>query len=270
MYLEQEKIKVAFRDEMALKEPEFSITIGNTEYKERADGGTALISAISKAKTGVRTEVGKYKGFSISIEKNFMGVNYLILSGKTDYTMEPSTSPVGIIMRLENAMGSIHEKVGFLEQKLEEYHRSMEQAKADFAKPFEHEEELKAKLARQYEINAQLDLDRGQDDVTDMAQDDELVRDEESVRNEEMIQAEIAEQDKSMAETNLTERDRLMTETDFTERDRLMVETDSTERDRSIAEANFTEQDEPMPQNLERDGLSIVAERRNDYPGRSR
>jgi hypothetical protein len=36
----------------------------------------------------------------------------------------------------------------------------MERAKADFAKPFEHEEELQQKLKRQFEINAELDLDK--------------------------------------------------------------------------------------------------------------
>ena len=154
------KADVAFRDGMADKETEFSITIGNTTYDDRVDGGTALIAAIGKVKTGVRTELGSFKGFTLSVEKNFMGVNYLILSGKTDYTAETSTSPVGIIVRVENVFHGIYEKVGFLEQKLEEYHRSMEQAKTDFAKPFEYEKELTEKLARQYEINAQLDLDR--------------------------------------------------------------------------------------------------------------
>lgn len=89
-----------------------------------------------------------------------MGVNYLILTGKTGYSVETSTSPVGLMMRLENTFNGIEEKAVFLEQRLDEYTRSMEQAKADYEKPFEYEEELKQKLARQYEINAELDLDR--------------------------------------------------------------------------------------------------------------
>lgn len=156
------KADVAFREEMDEKEPEFCITVGNTTYDERVDGGTALIAAIGKAKTGTTTEVGRYKGFTLSVEKNFMGINYVVVSGKTDYKVETSTSPVGIVTRIENAYNGIHEKVEFLEQKLEEYHRSMDQAKTDFAKPFEYEEELKEKLKRQYEINAELDLDRGE------------------------------------------------------------------------------------------------------------
>lgn len=36
----------------------------------------------------------------------------------------------------------------------------MERAKEDYEKPFQYEGELKQKLARQYQINAELDLDR--------------------------------------------------------------------------------------------------------------
>lgn len=158
--LECVRADVITRDDMAAKESEFSITVGNTSYDERVDGGTALIAAISKAKTGVTTELGRYKGFTLSVEKNFMGVNYLLLSGKTSYSVETSTSPVGLMMRLENAYNGIQDKITFLEQRLEEYHRNMERAKEDYEKPFQYEEELKQKLARQYQINAELDLDR--------------------------------------------------------------------------------------------------------------
>ncbi len=192
---------VAFRDEMVKKMPDFEIEVfgpvmlsdkklkeekasqlqmaldmgkekpveetvirtdAGANYKERADGGTALLAAISRAKTGIRTEIGRYKGFTLSVEKNFMGINYLILTGKTDYSIEISSSPVGMMVRLENEFSKIQEKVTFLEQKLETYHRDMERAKADFEKPFEHEEELQQKLKRQFEINAELDLDKAE------------------------------------------------------------------------------------------------------------
>jgi hypothetical protein len=190
---------VVFRDEMAHRHPDFSIevfgtvmlsdkklrdgklsqmsfdgekdapveeTVTRTDagaiYRERADGGTALLAAVSRAKTGVRTEIGRYKGFTLSVEKNFIGTDYLILTGKTDYSIEISSSPVGMMVRLENEFSKIQEKVTFLEQKLDAYNRDMERAKADFEKPFEHEEELAAKLKRQFEINAELDLDKAE------------------------------------------------------------------------------------------------------------
>ncbi|HCJ08621.1 MAG TPA: helicase [Lachnospiraceae bacterium] len=188
---------VAFRDEILKKEPDFAIEVygpviisdkklkeekasvqtsfagdntdetitrtdGGAIYKERVDGGTALLAAVSRAKTGIRTEIGRYKGFTLSVEKNFMGINYLILTGKTDYNIELSTSPVGMMVRLENEFNKIDEKIVFLEQKLDTYHRDMERARADFEKPFEHEDELQQKLKRQFEINAELDLDKAE------------------------------------------------------------------------------------------------------------
>ena len=173
---------VLARDEMAAKEPEFSVTVGNTAYEERVDGGNALIAAISRAKVGLTTELGRYKGFTLSVEKNFMGTNYLLLSGRTSYSIEMSTSPIGLIMRLENAFNGIQEKIAFLEQRLEEYRRNMERAKEDYEKPFLHEEELKQKLARQYEINAELDLSRENSDSsqpkTETWEDDREIREE--------------------------------------------------------------------------------------------
>ena len=91
-----------------------------------------------------------------------MGINYLFLTGKTDYSIEVSSSPVGMMVRMENEFSKIQEKIIFLEQKLETYHRDMERAKADFEKPFEHEEELQQKLKRQFEINTELDIDKSE------------------------------------------------------------------------------------------------------------
>ena len=46
-----------------------------------------------------------------------------------------------------------------LEEKLEKYRLDMEQAKLEYEKPFQYEAELKAKLARQFELNNLLDLE---------------------------------------------------------------------------------------------------------------
>ena len=147
------------RDRKLLSEPDFSVRIGGITYADRSDGGTAFLSAASRCKTGTTAEVGEYKGFSLLVEKNFMGANYLVLRGKTEYKAELSTSPVGCMTRLENLFNGIHEKTDFLNGRLEEYRRSMEQAKAEYDKPFQYEEELKEKQARQFELNTLLDME---------------------------------------------------------------------------------------------------------------
>ena len=64
-----------------------------------------MLEAISKCKTGETTVIGKFHGFELLVEKNFLGINYMVLRGKTEYKAELSTSPVGSMVKLENRTG---------------------------------------------------------------------------------------------------------------------------------------------------------------------
>lgn len=147
------------RDTELAKTEDFSITVGKATYTERVDGGTAMLKAVSTAKTSETTSIGYFRGFELLVEKNFMGINYLILHGKTDYKSELSTSPVGNMVKLENTFNGIHENEDFLVKKIEQYERDMESAKEEYEKPFQYDRELREKVARQAELNAQLDLE---------------------------------------------------------------------------------------------------------------
>ena len=118
-----------------------------------------MLEAISKCKTGDTTAIGEFHGFELLAEKNFLGVNYMVLRGKTEYKAELSTSPVGSMVKLENLFNGLHENVDFLEKKIEQYQNDLEASKAEYDKPFAYSEELEEKLARQCELNAQLDLE---------------------------------------------------------------------------------------------------------------
>ncbi len=160
----EEKLKcvhedVRERDKKLLAGADFSIKVGGITFTERVDGGTAFLSAAGKCMTGTTAEVAEYKGFSVLVEKNFMGADYLVLRGKTEYKAELSASPVGCMTRLENLFNGIQGNIGFLEERLEKYRLDMEQAKIEYGKPFQYEEELKTKLARQFELNNLLDLE---------------------------------------------------------------------------------------------------------------
>ena len=147
------------RDKELIENPDFAITIGKATYTERVDGGTMMLEAISKCKTGDTTAIGKFHGFELLVEKNFLGINYMVLRGKTEYKAELSTSPVGSMVKLENLFNGLHENVDFLEKKIEQYQNDLEASKAEYDKPFAYSEELEQKLARQCELNAQLDLE---------------------------------------------------------------------------------------------------------------
>ncbi|MFR4055047.1 MAG: hypothetical protein ACLT0M_08810, partial [Agathobacter rectalis] len=133
--------------------------IGKATYTERVDGGTMMLEAISKCKTGETTAIGKFHGFELLVEKNFLGINYMVLRGKTEYKAELSTSPVGSMVKLENLFNGLHENIDFLEKKIEQYQNDLEASKTEYDKPFAYSKELEEKLARQCELNAQLDLE---------------------------------------------------------------------------------------------------------------
>ena len=159
---------VKARDTALLENEEFFIKIGGVNYTERTDGGTQLLLAVSKAKNGETTSIGEYKGFELLIEKNFIGVNNIVLRGKTEYKAELSTSPVGVVVRIENLFNEIDKNIEFLEKKIEQYENDMRASKEQYEKPFEYEEELTEKLARQCELNAQLDLENSKSQDADL------------------------------------------------------------------------------------------------------
>jgi hypothetical protein len=153
---------VKARDAEVIAHPDFAITVGKAVYTERVDGGTMMLEAISKCKTGETTPIGSFHGFELLVEKNFLNVNYMVLRGKTEYKAELSSSPVGNMVKLENLFNGLQENVDFLEKKIEQYKNDLEASKAEYEKPFAHEQELEEKLARQCELNAQLDLENEQ------------------------------------------------------------------------------------------------------------
>lgn len=156
------------RDKELINNPDFVIKVGIATFTERVDGGAAMLEAISKCKTGDTYPIGWYHGFELLTEKNFMGTNYMILRGKTEYKAELSTSPVGNMVKLENTFNGLQENEDFLLKKIEQYQRDMESSKTEYEKPFQYETDLKDKLLRQYELNAQLDLENGKVEDVDL------------------------------------------------------------------------------------------------------
>lgn len=172
----EEKIKCVEQDMKKVEanlvaEPDFSITIGNIKYTERVDAGTVFLKAVSDCKISEITPIGICKGFEILAEKNYTGVNCMILRGKSEYKAEISTSPVGNMVKLENLLNNIPQHLEFLKKKLEQYQRDLEQSKLEYQKPFEQEQELKEKMARLDKLNIQLDLEN--QNLSDEAFEDE-------------------------------------------------------------------------------------------------
>lgn len=159
-------------EQALLTEPDFAITIGQARFSERTDGGTVMLEAVSKCSKGETTHIGEFKGFELLVEKNHIGVHYLVLRGRTDYKVDLSSSPVGNMVKLENLIGGIGQNKTVLKERIAQYQRDMEQSKAEYEKPFAQEEELNEKIARLNELNVELDLENHTTPDVDLSEND--------------------------------------------------------------------------------------------------
>ena len=171
---------------------DFSMEIGGTEYSERADAGAEIEKAIIKCLAkNEAVHVGSYCGFELTVEPNSANGTFFgegspavaVLSGNLKYSTEINqNNPLGNIRRIENLTGmQISQKIKKLTTDLDQARTSLESAKADLAKPFEHAEELEQKLARLAVVNAELSKNKAMDDDEPIPMIDDSIDEEQTV-----------------------------------------------------------------------------------------
>lgn len=156
-----------------IKDDDFSISLGGRTYTERALAGKALEEQAAlylkshECSEYKPMEIGRLNDFKIFIaKKDFSFV--LVLRGSATYTSDYQMSGLGGITRLCNLYGKIPEQLQALQNELGEAQKQLENAKAQYGKPFPYESDLKSLLERQSRINAELEfLDRPHDEVFD-------------------------------------------------------------------------------------------------------
>ena len=118
-----------------------------------------------------------------------------MLSDEEYAAARATVSPVGSMVKLENLFNGLHENIDFLEKKIEQYQNDLEASKAEYDKPFAYSKELEEKLARQCELNAQLDLENAKAVDADLSGPEE-----EREADDRMESAAIVAEDKEASE----------------------------------------------------------------------
>jgi hypothetical protein len=163
---------------------DFHITINGKLFDEREKAGIFIQSLIAKVteEDDAEVHIGQFKGFDLSLQTNkFFGQHKLVLGGNMKHSVDFGDSPHGNMVRLENSLESLERKQEKLEDKISEYQRDLEQSEEEFNKPFTYEGELASKLKRQFELNAELDMDKGTEEV---------LADEDSFKQDKVIESE--------------------------------------------------------------------------------
>lgn len=146
--------------------------VGSGVYDTRKDAGNAIIKFFQTDADGT-AKIGTYLGFSMNIAFDSFNRKFVLrLKGAMNHPVEIGPDPVGNIIRLNNVLKTMPDKLAEAKDRLETLTNQLESAKIEVTKPFQQEEELAEKLKRLAELNALLNMDEKGTDAL-ILEDDE-------------------------------------------------------------------------------------------------
>jgi len=167
-----------------ITEDNFRMTLDDRTYVERTKAGDELSALVTKYMMSddyqeyKPREIGKLNDFKIMLLHKGTLVS-LSLKANGHYTCDYSMSGLGGVTRLCNLYERIPEQIHGLAAELEQAKKQLANAKEQYGKPFQYEEQLRAGLERQAQINAELE-------VADKPHDEAVMSDYSDGENEEM------------------------------------------------------------------------------------
>lgn len=138
------------------------MVIDGYSYTEKAEAGQVIIEACKAKTTSEPTPLGEYRGFKMELEFDTFERAYAIkLKGHFTHSVTLGTDVYGNITRIDNVADNIETRLHKAEEQLENTKAQLETAKVEVEKPFAQEDKLKQKMTRLTELNALLDMDKG-------------------------------------------------------------------------------------------------------------
>lgn len=138
------------------------MVIDGYSYTEKAEAGQVIIEACKAKTTSEPTPLGEYRGFKMELEFDTFERAYAVkLKGHFTHSVTLGTDVYGNIIRIDNAVDNIGTRLHKAEEQLKNTKAQLETAKVEVEKPFAQEDELKQKMSRLTELNALLDMDKG-------------------------------------------------------------------------------------------------------------
>lgn len=149
--------------------------VGSGVYDTRKDAGNAIIK-LCQTDADETAKIGTYLGFSMNIKFDSFNRKFVLrLKGTMNHPVEIGSDPVGNIIRLDNVLKAMPDKLTEAKARLENLTRQLESANIEVTKPFPQEEELAEKLNRLAELNALLNMDEKGTDALILEDDEQPV-----------------------------------------------------------------------------------------------
>lgn len=161
-----------YEQNAATSKDKFHMQVGSGVYDTRKDAGNAIIKFFQTDVDGT-AKIGTYLGSSMNIAFDSFNRKFVLrLKGAMNHPVEIGPDPVGNIIRLNNVLKTMPDKLAEAKDRLETLTNQLESAKIEVTKPFQQEEELAEKLKRLAELNALLNMDEKGTDAL-ILEDDE-------------------------------------------------------------------------------------------------
>ena len=136
------------------------MTVRGDVLTDKENAGAALVDAFKEVKGLEPLSIGNYRGFQMSLTlENFAQDYILTLKGKMTHRVELGKDPRGNLLRIENALDKMPERLESVKAQLENLYHQQAAAQAEVGKSFPNEAELKTKTERLIELDALLNID---------------------------------------------------------------------------------------------------------------
>lgn len=127
-------------------------------------------------------DVGQYQGFSIRLKFDSWNKEFILsLKNENVYRISLGSDENGNIIRINNALEAIPQKLAEAERKLETVQGELKNAMMEVKKPFPKEEELNQKLERLSEVNALLNMDEKENVMEGDEEKEDIVQERRSL-----------------------------------------------------------------------------------------
>lgn len=149
--------------------------VEGTVYTDKKAAGSAILAACKAMTSPDPVPLGQYRGFAMDLSFESLFREFKVtLKGALYYTTPLGTDIFGNILRLDNLLGSMEERINTCREQLENTKVQLENAKLEVEKPFPQEDELKTKSARLDELNILLNMDKRESEIVDGDVGDEV------------------------------------------------------------------------------------------------
>jgi len=163
---------------------EFAMTVGSREYSgkgAREEAAKALTYAVLSWRDDPTVQLcGAFRGFeifskgkpSVSLTPDDERLPDLFIRSAGSYVahLNPE-NPIGTVQSLEHTLRALDRVAAEEQKRVEHLEKTLADYQVQANRPFEHEARLKELLARQAQVNAILDLDKGERQVAEAADD---------------------------------------------------------------------------------------------------